>query len=300
MHSLSARLEASQARVRRLEARLIEQQSDWMLYLRLLQSQRLLSSRSGGVGSSTAATQTPPVANAPAAALGRFADERLVYVTPRIWKAIAKARVEAERAANAVPTSAAYALPRAAASLPSVSPPAAATSVPSDLLSPAALSSSHRALSPDFSSPPLAPLSPGSHELEPRVLFANDQSGDAAANGSSGGSIEAAASPSHRSAPRSIAERAVTPPRAISPDAFALLPPHPTLYFSPPESRELRSPPSQSQPDVAAVDANPPVIVHGFAMPPFAAAPPAAASDSQRPAASRSTSLDLHSPLFHE
>lgn len=83
-------------RVSELEQKLLAQQSHWLTYLDLVQSRYRagLQQRRSDV-----ATQTEMVLNTPSAAtIGAFADERLVFVTPNIWRAVSKA---VDKAANA-------------------------------------------------------------------------------------------------------------------------------------------------------------------------------------------------------
>jgi hypothetical protein len=78
-----------------LEKKLMEQQASWTLYLDLVQASHRSQLKERQRSQST---QTLMVLNTPpAGALFSFASEKLVYVTPNIWKAVGKAMMKRDR-----------------------------------------------------------------------------------------------------------------------------------------------------------------------------------------------------------
>jgi len=76
------------AQVRLLQSKLIQQHESWINYVKLIQSRSIIP-----VAKKDAASNTNLILNSPAqATMAQMAQERIVFVTPNIWKAIKKAQ----------------------------------------------------------------------------------------------------------------------------------------------------------------------------------------------------------------
>lgn len=81
-------------KVRQLEDKLLDQHRNWVVYMDLMRTRHEAKLASS---THTISTQTPMILNTPSCGtLGELLSESIVYVTPKIWRAIMKARIATE------------------------------------------------------------------------------------------------------------------------------------------------------------------------------------------------------------